>query len=199
MTIPWVKFAAILAIPLAAFAAGRLSKGTPPAEVRSAEAVDQQAKAKASATQTSGAGSEQRQAVTAQHAQRKRRVARTTTAPDGTKTREVTTDTESYDLVVAELERREWQAFVLRLEEARASFLATRRQTVTITPPARSWALSLMGGLNAGAVTGGDRRWWVGAAATHAFVGPLRWGVAVGLEPQGWEWKLGGALGVDFR
>lgn len=197
MTIPWAKYTAFLVLPAAAFAAGRLSRKPPPAEVRSAEAVQKQDQAQAQATQAAAAGVEQRQASTAQHAKRRRRTVRESTAPDGTKTREVATDTESYDLVVEELQRREWQAFAARLEAARASFLAAQRQAVTITQPARSWAASVMGGVNAGAIRGDDRRWWVGGALTHAFLGPLRWGAAVVVE-QGVHVNLGLVVGVDF-
>lgn len=179
------------------FAAGRLSKRPPPAEVRSAEAVQKQDQAHAQATQAASAGAEQHQATTAQHAKRRRRLVREITAPDGTKTREVATDTSSYELVVEELQRREWQAASARLEQARASFLSAQRQAVTIMQPRPSWAAFVMAGVNTGAVLGGDRRWWAGAAVTHAFLGPLRLGVA-GVVRQGFEVDAGVAGEVDF-
>lgn len=160
------------------FGVGRLSKATPPAEVKAVEVVKYQDRVEY----------RDRTVTVAEKAQVIRRVVRVVVTPDGTKTREVVTDSAT----------NERQAAAASSSGARATAAERVTEVVTIAAPRASWALSVLGGLNAAAALGAERRFWVGAALTHRFIGPLRLGVVAIERPGNGGLDVGAMVGVEF-
>jgi hypothetical protein len=154
-----IATATALAVWLAGYAIGRTH--APPAEVttKTVEKLVYQDRV------------EYRDRVTVQAAKTQviRRVIRVTVAPDGTTTRDVTVDKATNASQSAQAIAQGVQA---------SSLAQSHAETVTVVQRA-PWKLGLLLGMNAGAVTGADRRWWAGGTGSHGFVWGSRLGLAV--------------------
>ncbi len=114
---------------------------------------------------------EYRDRVTVQTAKAQviRRVIRVTVAPDGTTTRDVTVDKATNASQSAQGEA----------QGQRTNSLAESRAVSSTTVLREPWLLGVMGGVNASAILGAERKWWLGGSMTRSFLGPFRLGLAV--------------------
>jgi hypothetical protein len=159
-----IATATALAVWLAGFVQGRRGRA---AQVCPAAAVE--AKDATAAKAEDHAASSAQVAATASRAKWTRRVRKLAIAPDGTKGCEETLDTFTDA-------RQAAQAIA---QDTRTKSLAESRvvsSTVVLREP---WTFAAMGGLNAAALVGADRRWWIGGSTTHSFIGRSRLGLAV--------------------
>lgn len=176
-----------LALPAGGYLAGRLRRSPPPPSSPPPAVV-----AAASAHAESHAAQSVQGTATKHRAKAVHRVSKVTTAPDGTKTRQTTTDTFTDSSQAAQL-----------AAQAQGSAVADRQSLQVVCPPRdetrRSISPTWLFGLAAGrqVLGGDDKRWWVGGTATHAFVGPLRWGALI-IGRQGPSLDLGVVVEVEI-
>jgi hypothetical protein len=116
-----------------------------------------------------------------------RRVIHVTVAPDGTTTRDVTIDKAT----------NASQTATVTAQGTQAVTVAQSHETVVRVVQRAPWQLGGMGGVNAGAVIGADRRWWAGGFGSHSFVWGSRLGLAV-MKKQGEGTDVGIVAEVEF-
>jgi hypothetical protein len=160
-----VTAGAALAVWVTGFVQGRRGRGelACPAVAQAQAKTDDRSQADAKAEHHEQA------AMVASRAKHTHRVRKLAIAPDGTKNCDETLDTYTDDR----------QAASVSAQGTQASSLAQSHAAIVTVVQRAPWQLGLLAGVNASAVTGADRRWWLGATATHAFLGPLRWGLVV--------------------
>jgi hypothetical protein len=146
-----IAAAAALAVWLAGFVQGRGRR--PPAEVvtKTVDKVVYQDRVEY----------RDRVEVKASRAQVIRRVIHVTVAPDGTTTRDVTIDKATNASQSAQVEA----------QGQRTKSLAESHEVSSTTVLAPRWRFGVMGGVNAAAALGAERKWWLGGSTTHAFIG----------------------------
>jgi len=116
-----------------------------------------------------------------------RRVIHVTVAPDGTTTRDVTVDKAT----------NATQNVQASAQGTQATSVAQSHETVVRVVQRAPWQLGLLGGVNADAVIGADRRWWAGGFGSHSFVWGSRLGLAV-MKKQGEGTDVGIVGEVEF-